>query len=39
MTPLAAIPPVNVLYLAAALFAVGLVAVACRRNVLGSPAP
>ena len=31
---LGAIPPVNVLYLAAALFAVGLVGVACRRNVL-----
>ena len=31
---LAAIPPIHVLYLAAALFAVGLVGVACRRNVL-----
>jgi len=31
---LAAIPPHRVLYLAAALFAVGLVGVTCRRNVL-----
>ena len=31
---LAAVPPHRLLYLAAALFAVGLVGVTCRRNVL-----
>ena len=31
---LAAVPPQRLLYLAAALFAVGLVGVTCRRNVL-----
>src|SRR5439155_7341112 len=34
VSPLAAIAPNAVLYLAAALFSVGLVGVACRRNVL-----
>ncbi len=32
--PVAAVSPEHVLYLAATLFAVGLVGVACRRNVL-----
>ena len=34
MSVLAAIPPTGVLYVAAALFSIGLVGVACRRNIL-----
>ena len=34
LAPVAAVSPEHVLYLAAALFAVGLVGVSCRRNVL-----
>jgi NADH-quinone oxidoreductase subunit K len=34
LLPLAAVSPAAVLYLAAALFAVGLVGVSCRRNVI-----